>query len=386
MMQLVNDPSRSALNVRSIICDNNGIIIAETVYRCMFCAKIFDTMDQIQLHYHCEHYEEEISFKKIGHQKKQRKRPIIDYDQDDFDDPIEKVFDDDDAIVDQVSNSVEDYFEDNSHLMSMQLHENLDVDESFVSSLTQSTKSSPTHSSMPNQNSKGGTVTCEVCGLTKYYSHISRRYGVFSCESCAKFFYRYTQKPVQYICLYDGNCSLKIDSPGARCKSCLLNACLKKYILDPKKHANIYQKHFNASTSNILTVDDINNNNHITSDDQILLKETIASGSSLNESIVQKFIKPNPEIKQPGHRSMNLGVKKSKSKQDLLKKKSSTTSKGDNSLGMNSKFRRMACRVCEGCLQDDCGTCLYCLDKPKFGGNDIKKQKCLKRRCLLLKQ
>lgn len=129
-MQLVNDPSRSALNVRSIICDNNGIIIAETVYRCMFCAKIFDTMDQIQLHYHCEHYEEEISFKKIGHQKKQRKRPIIDYDQDDFDDPIEKVFDDDDAIVDQVSNSVEDYFEDNSHLMSMQLHENLDVDES----------------------------------------------------------------------------------------------------------------------------------------------------------------------------------------------------------------------------------------------------------------
>nr|XP_027197597.1 uncharacterized protein LOC113791944 [Dermatophagoides pteronyssinus] len=388
MMQLINDPFRSTLNVRSLICDNNGIIIAETVYRCMFCAKIVDTMDQIQLHYHCEHYEEEIPLKEVNNQRQKRKktRKIIDYDQDDYDYPVEKIFDDvvDDTIVNQDFNQIEDYFEDNSHLMSIQFHENHDADESFVSSLTQSAKSSPIQSSMPNQNPKGGTVTCEVCGLTKYYSHISRRYGVFSCESCAKFFYRYSQKPVQYKCLYNGNCSLKIDSPGARCKSCLLNACLKKYILDPKKHANIYHKHFNTDASEILMMDDINNNNPITSEDQIHMDETLNTGASLNESIVPKSIKTNQEIKHS--RTTDSGVKKSKSKLNLSKKKSNSSSKDDNSPGMNSKFRRMACRVCEGCLQDDCGTCLYCLDKPKFGGNDIKKQKCLKRRCLFLKQ
>ncbi|OTF70674.1 nuclear receptor-like protein [Euroglyphus maynei] len=125
-------------------------------------------------------------------------------------------------------------------------------------------------------------------------------------------------------------------------------------------------------------MDDVTNNNHITSDYQI--DETITTGTSLNENLVPKSKKVNHEIKHSVLNLKNSGVKKSKSKSDSSKKKSKT-SKGDN-----SKFRRMACRACEGCLQDDCGTCLYCLDKPKFGGNDIKKQKCLKRRCLFLKQ
>ena len=46
-----------------------------------------------------------------------------------------------------------------------------------------------------------------------------------------------------------------------------------------------------------------------------------------------------------------------------------------------TRSRRIGCRECPGCLADDCGQCLYCLDKPKFGGNDVKKQRCIKRRC-----
>ncbi|OTF75652.1 hypothetical protein BLA29_002140 [Euroglyphus maynei] len=89
-------------------------------------------IDQLQIHYQCEHCEEEISVKQVEHQRQQIKksRKIIDYDQDDYDYPAEQMLDVDDSIVDQNYNNVEDYFEDNSHLMSIQLHENHDVDES----------------------------------------------------------------------------------------------------------------------------------------------------------------------------------------------------------------------------------------------------------------
>ena len=39
------------------------------------------------------------------------------------------------------------------------------------------------------------------------------------------------------------------------------------------------------------------------------------------------------------------------------------------------------CRKCSGCLRPDCGSCLYCLDKPKFGGRNIQKQKCIHKKC-----
>merc|ERR1712238_261108 len=31
---------------------------------------------------------------------------------------------------------------------------------------------------------------------------------------------------------------------------------------------------------------------------------------------------------------------------------------------------------CVNCLTPDCGKCLFCLDKPKFGGSNQKKQRC----------
>ena len=39
------------------------------------------------------------------------------------------------------------------------------------------------------------------------------------------------------------------------------------------------------------------------------------------------------------------------------------------------------CRKCSGCLRPDCGACIFCLDKPKFGGDNIRKQKCLHKKC-----
>ncbi|XP_041427295.1 histone-lysine N-methyltransferase 2A isoform X2 [Xenopus laevis] len=44
--------------------------------------------------------------------------------------------------------------------------------------------------------------------------------------------------------------------------------------------------------------------------------------------------------------------------------------------------RSRRCGQCPGCqVPDDCGICTNCLDKPKFGGRNIKKQCCKVRKC-----
>ncbi|XP_067408238.1 methyl-CpG-binding domain protein 1-like isoform X2 [Emydura macquarii macquarii] len=49
-----------------------------------------------------------------------------------------------------------------------------------------------------------------------------------------------------------------------------------------------------------------------------------------------------------------------------------------------SKSRRSRkCGECEACLlKADCGRCDFCRDKPKFGGDNLKRQKCRWRQCL----
>uniref|UniRef100_A0A8C4X8Q6 CXXC-type domain-containing protein n=1 Tax=Erpetoichthys calabaricus TaxID=27687 RepID=A0A8C4X8Q6_ERPCA len=44
--------------------------------------------------------------------------------------------------------------------------------------------------------------------------------------------------------------------------------------------------------------------------------------------------------------------------------------------------RSRRCGQCPGCqVPEDCGVCTNCLDKPKFGGRNIKKQCCKMRKC-----
>lgn len=47
----------------------------------------------------------------------------------------------------------------------------------------------------------------------------------------------------------------------------------------------------------------------------------------------------------------------------------------------SNRKRGRGCGNCPGCLRDDCGTCAYCKDKPKFGGPGRKKQRCSLRVC-----
>lgn len=39
----------------------------------------------------------------------------------------------------------------------------------------------------------------------------------------------------------------------------------------------------------------------------------------------------------------------------------------------NKRKRTVACGRCDACCRDDCGSCLNCLDKPKFGGSGASR-------------
>ena len=71
--------------------------------------------------------------------------------------------------------------------------------------------------------------------------------------------------------------------------------------------------------------------------------------------------------------------------EDSKKHKTSRSSSVAALASVTSKIiRRTACGECEACVRDDCGDCVYCLDKTKFGGPNRQRKKCLYRRCSVL--
>ncbi|TRY93510.1 hypothetical protein DNTS_011714 [Danionella cerebrum] len=71
-------------------------------------------------------------------------------------------------------------------------------------------------------------------------------------------------------------------------------------------------------------------------------------------------------------------------KPKLKKEKADTAPDGaeeDEDDGLKKRNRRR-CGQCPACLLDsDCGKCDFCIDKPKFGGVNKKRQKCRLRQC-----
>ena len=49
----------------------------------------------------------------------------------------------------------------------------------------------------------------------------------------------------------------------------------------------------------------------------------------------------------------------------------------------SGRIKNWCCLKCPNCLADDCGKCINCLDRPKFGGPFIRKQRCLYKKCLM---
>ena len=43
--------------------------------------------------------------------------------------------------------------------------------------------------------------------------------------------------------------------------------------------------------------------------------------------------------------------------------------------------RKTCCGLCKNCLAGNCGSCRYCSDKFKFGGENTLRKRCIKRNC-----
>ena len=85
-----------------------------------------------------------------------------------------------------------------------------------------------------------------------------------------------------------------------------------------------------------------------------------------------------PDIKNPILKQMNKEVVKKHGFADL----SAEVLEAKRSMKKCSfKHKLWPCRKCSGCVRPDCGQCIFCKDKSKFGGHNIMKQKCIHKKC-----
>ncbi|XP_032067766.1 methyl-CpG-binding domain protein 1 isoform X11 [Thamnophis elegans] len=81
------------------------------------------------------------------------------------------------------------------------------------------------------------------------------------------------------------------------------------------------------------------------------------------------------------HTKKQLGVAKERKKVGRPPKH--PVAKLKKSVHSSKNRQKRKCGECEACLlKTDCGRCDFCSDKPKFGGQNLKQQKCRWRQCL----
>ncbi|RWS04862.1 uncharacterized protein B4U79_18070 [Dinothrombium tinctorium] len=92
---------------------------------------------------------------------------------------------------------------------------------------------------------KKATVVCCVCNVTKQYVAPRKRFGKATCDSCFFFFWRFTRKPRQLYCRYQGRCKIEGQKRNSinRCLACWLSTCLDKFELDDKTRNFITTKY-----------------------------------------------------------------------------------------------------------------------------------------------
>ncbi|XP_015793732.1 estrogen receptor beta [Tetranychus urticae] len=322
---------------RSLVCDSNGIIIAEMVYRCMICAYITDSICDAQRHYQIRHMETDV----------------------------------------QPSSST-------SNLKSEPLDS---LDEEDDCEEAEPSGSSPS-------NARGGFVTCAVCHITKFYASVQRRYGQFTCMGCAKFFGRFLLKPRKYCCPNLGNCPL---DATPRCKACLLQACIDTYQIDEKRmkivNANRPVRKLavnrQPSSSNNNTTRDVNSSALTTSSLPITHSNNDAGLNSSTSDNNRMDISPQKTSilgQQLTSSSAAGAIAAAAAAAASSSSRSRTSNTAVLALLRSTGKKNWGCRKCAGCLVEDCGKCNYCLDKPKFGGANTLKKKCIQRKCLLQEQ
>lgn len=134
---------------------------------------------------------------------------------------------------------------------------------------------------------KPGFIACAVCGVTRYYSCVYRRYGHFTCQVCYRFFRTFFSKPNQYSCAKLGDCPLNV---RVRCRACWIQACINTYTVDGdrKQILDVY-KPIKAPHHNGSNTESSNSALHalsIGSEQQLTIADSIGNDKySSNESM-----------------------------------------------------------------------------------------------------
>ncbi|RWS31076.1 nuclear receptor-like protein [Leptotrombidium deliense] len=220
---------------------------------------------------------------------------------------------------------------------------------------------------------KSGYVNCAVCGVTRFYSCVQRRYGQFTCVTCYRYFRTFLLKPKRFSCPNLGSCQLNVRT---RCRACWINACISVFSVDLRRQEviNAFRpvRKITSSSPNPKTEPEPESETGTENDSF----PTIAEDSYENDEMQESEMSP-----------ITLSFSNGDDLPSMLERGDVTidgkTLKLSNQVKLTPGKKIWSCGKCATCMAEDCGKCIYCLDRPKFGGPFIKKQRCIKRRCLM---
>jgi len=241
---------------RSLVCDPNGIIVAEMVYRCMICFYVSDTMSEARQHYVLKHIEEDdLSNDNCADQI------------DDLDD-LKNIPKLNKKLQQQNNNSK---FQNNKHLNhneidnftlngskyrdnssgAIDMSPSSDSYDRYMPSVVTISEGIESNTNLLQNGGKSGYVNCAVCKITRFYSCVQRRYGQFTCVTCYRYFKQFFDKPERFSCPNLGKCSLNVRT---RCRACWMKACIDVFQVDGEKQQLIDAfapiKQINTSVNN----------------------------------------------------------------------------------------------------------------------------------------
>jgi len=311
-----------------------------------------------------------------------------------------------------------------------------------------------TSTSSGSSNTKSGYVNCAVCGVTRFYSCVQRRYGQFTCVTCYRYFRTFLLKPKRYACPNLGSCPLNVRT---RCRACWIKGCISVFSVDSRRQL-IIQNNLpvrklsslpKSTSSSLLPPGEGGNGNGVSggdyssshqqhhgyqnggesspvddameddediqasplngkrgedeNDEQDLGEEEREDSRDQSSSHYGSMLEPEVSLREDDgddageegdidttNADSNGGIESPPQSSSPVSSHQSTTSLSPpkvppmtiNKLIVTGK-KVWSCGKCATCTAEDCGKCIYCLDRPKFGGPFIKKQRCIKRRCLM---
>lgn len=230
-------------------------------------------------------------------------------------------------------------------------------------------------------------MTCAVCNVTRYYSCVQRRYGQFTCVTCYRYFRTFLLKPKKYACPNLGGCPLNVRT---RCRACWIKACITVFSVDARRQqviqANLPVKK-GSGPPKLLAQPAIeyphnNNNNDENGDHRSESPDSLdqdATPKDMSYGALQ-MLEPEVSLMEDG----DGDEPSSPLSEDMQEAMLAQGMLSGEALKLVVTGKKVwSCGKCQTCTAEDCGKCIYCLDRPKFGGPFIKKQRCIKRRCLM---